>query len=81
MYTRIHGSNSVSQPYSGYTILAPANGAATDLNTFRFVLQPLDRDYFRVGVGVDLIQVFKKTGQPNKNAPSAPASITKAPGA
>ena len=81
MYTRIHGSSKVSQPFSGYTIVNPANGAASDLNTFRFALQPLDRDYFRVGVGVDLIQVFKKTGQPDKNAPAAPASAPKTPGA
>jgi hypothetical protein len=81
MYTRIHSSSKVDQPFSGYTIVNPANGTATDLNTFRFALQPLDRDYFRIGVGVDLIQVFKKTGQPNKNAPEAPASTPKTPGA
>ena len=81
MYTRIHGSSKASQPFSGYTIVNPSNGAANDLNTFRFGLQPLDRDYFRIGVGVDLIQVFKKTGQPDKNAPQAPATIPKTPGA
>jgi hypothetical protein len=81
MYTRIHGSSKVNQPFSGYTIVNPTNGAANDLNTFRFAFQPLDRDYFRIGVGVDLIQVFKKTGQPDKNAPQAPTSVTKTPGA
>jgi hypothetical protein len=54
--------------------VTPQEGAATDLNTFRFPLKPLDRDYFRLGIGVDLIQVFKKTGQPNKNAPQAPTT-------
>lgn len=72
--TKIHGVTQVNQPFSGYTIVTPASGAATDLNTFRFALQPLDRDYFRIGIGVDLIQVFKKTGQPSKNAPQAPAA-------
>lgn len=80
MYTRFHGANKTGPPFSSYTIVNPTNGAANDLNTFRFALQPLDRDYFRIGVGVDLIQVFKKTGQPEKNAPQAPASLPKTSG-
>jgi hypothetical protein len=77
IYTKIQREHAPGQPFGPYTIQAPPSGGATDLNTFRFPLPPLDRDYFRVGVGVDLIQVFKKTGQPNKNAPEAPASADK----
>lgn len=74
MFTRLGGKNGHTQPFSGYTIQDQNVANATDQNTFRFALQPLDRDYFRVGIGVDLIQVFKKTGQPNKNSPQAPAN-------
>ena len=73
IYTKL-ARNRADQPFTPYTVQKPADGAATDLNTFRFGLHPLDRDYFRVGVGVDLIQVFKKAAQPNKNAPQAPAA-------
>ena len=73
IYTKLQ-RNHADQPFGPYTIQKPADGAATDLNTFRFGLHPLDRDYFRVGIGVDLIQVFKKAGQPKKDAPQAPAA-------
>jgi hypothetical protein len=73
IYTKLAG-NHTDQPFGPYTVQKPQEGAATDLNTFRFGLHPLDRDYFRLGVGVDLIQVFKKTGQPKKDAPQAPAA-------
>ncbi len=78
IYTKLQGQHSPGQPFSPYTIQAPPAGGATDVTTFRFALPPLDRDYFRIGIGVDLIQVFKKTGQPSKNAPAAPAGA-KAP--
>jgi hypothetical protein len=75
IYTAL-SANRANQPYNSYTVQAPAAGAAnTDLNTFRFPLQPLNRDYYRVGLGVDLIQVFKKAasgGQPSTNAPAPP---------
>ena len=60
------------QPFNNYTIQAPTAGTNNDLNTFRFNLRPLSRDYFRIGIGIDLIQVFKKAsngGQPAKDAP------------
>lgn len=76
VYTKLQ-KNRIDQPYSPYTIQAPPSGGATDLNTFRFGLHPLDRDYFRIGVGVDIIQAFKKKGQPDKNAPKDPASTDK----
>jgi hypothetical protein len=75
MYTALT-SNSASQPYNAYTINTPTTGANNDANTFRYGLQPLNRDYYTIGVGVDLVQVFKKAssgGQPNSKAP-APAS-------
>jgi len=72
VYTKLQRDHT-DQPYSPYTIQTPPSGGATDLNTFRFGLHPLDRDYFRIGVGVDLIQAFKKTAQPDKNAPQSPA--------
>lgn len=61
------------QPFNNYTIQAPSPGSNNDLNTNRFDLRPLSRDYFRIGIGVDLIQVFKKAakgGQPTDNAPA-----------
>ena len=65
IYTSFKG-NAPSQPFNTFTVNTPANGDANDANTFRFPLNPLDRDYFRVGVGVDLIQLLKrnKGGQP-----------------
>jgi len=65
IYTAFRG-NSQQQPFNTFTVNSPTNGAANDANTFRFSLAPLDRDYFRVGVGVDLIQLLKhgKGGQP-----------------
>jgi hypothetical protein len=78
-YTALKG-NKASQPFNSFTINTPLAGANNDSNTFRFGLQPLDRDYFRVGVGVDLIQLFKKSssgGQPSSAAPAAqPAAAT-----
>lgn len=76
IYTKL-ASSRADQPFTPYTIQAPQAGAATDLNTFRYGVHLLDRDYFRVGIGVDLIQVFKKTGQPDKKAPPAPATDSK----
>jgi len=67
------GRNRPSVPFSAFTIQAPDAGSNNDANTFRFSVPPLNRDYFRIGVGVDVIQVFKKTGQPKANAPSPPA--------
>jgi hypothetical protein len=81
MYTALKGS-SLTQPFNTFTINNPTTGANNDANTFRFGLQPLNRDYFRVGIGVDLIQVFKKVssgGQPNSQAPTpkpSPAPAT-----
>jgi hypothetical protein len=72
MYTALQG-NSPTQPYNAYTINSPATGANNDVNTFRYGLSPLNRDYYRIGIGVDLIQVFKKAsggGQPNSKAPA-----------
>ena len=74
--------NNLTQPYNTYSILTPAAGMQNDFNTFRFGIQPLDRDYFRVGIGIDLIQVFKKAssgGQPSKTAAApttAPTTTT-----
>ncbi len=78
MYTGITG-NQKTQPYNSYSINTPVTGASNDSNTFRYALQPLNRDYFRVGIGVDLIQLFKKTssgGQPNSSqaATASPAT-------
>lgn len=58
--------NTQEQPFNTFPINAPTSGLANDSNTFRFPLMPLDRDYFRLGVGVDLIQLLKrnKGGQP-----------------
>jgi hypothetical protein len=67
--------NSQDQPFNTFAINAPTNGAANDLNTFRFPLNPLDRDYFRIGVGIDLIQLLKrnKGGQPTTNTATTPS--------
>ena len=73
IYTKL-ARNRADQPFTPYTLQKPADGAATDLNTFRFGLHPLDRDYFRIGVGVDLLQLLKRTGQPKKDAPPAPTN-------
>lgn len=58
--------NHTDFPLVPFTINTPTNGTANDLNTFRFAPPPLNRDYFRFGIGIDLIQVFKrgKGGQP-----------------
>lgn len=77
MYTALSG-NGLTQPYNSYTINTPTTGANNDANTFRFGLQPLNRDYYRIGIGVDLVQLFKKAsggGQPNSKAPT-PQSTT-----
>jgi hypothetical protein len=68
IYSSFRG-NSQGPPFNTFTITPPAAGAANDANTFRFPLNPLDRDYFRIGVGVDLIQLLKhnKGGQPTKD--------------
>jgi hypothetical protein len=65
IYTAFRG-NHQTQPFNTFTVNTPTDGSANDANTFRFPLAPLDRDYFRVGVGVDLIQLLKhgKGGQP-----------------
>ena len=62
-------------PLNSFTVNTPAEGARNDLNTFRFGLPPLNRDYFRVGIGIDLIQVFKrnKGGQPTTNTAATPS--------
>lgn len=77
-YTALKG-NKESQPFNSYTITTPVTGANNDSNTFRFGLQPLDRDYFRIGIGVDLIQLFKKSssgGQPSSKAPATQSTGT-----
>ena len=58
--------NQTDFPLNSFSVNQPANGASNDLNTFRFGTPPLNRDYFRVGIGIDLIQVFKRNqgGQP-----------------
>jgi hypothetical protein len=71
-YTALAG-NKLSQPFNAYTINSPVTGTNNDANTFRYGLQPLNRDYFQVGIGVDLVQVFKKSsggGQPSSQAPA-----------
>jgi len=73
LYTVLKGNN-LTQPYNSYTINTPTSGSNNDANTFRFGIQPLNRDYYRVGIGVDLIQLFKKSssgGQPSSQAPAA----------
>jgi hypothetical protein len=80
VYTGLTG-NRLTQPYNSYTINSPTTGSNNDANTFRFGLQPLNRDYFRIGIGVDLVQVFKKAssgGQPNAQAPAPKAGTTTA---
>jgi len=72
-------SNNLTQPYNAYSILTPVTGTNNDFNTFRFGIQPLNRDFFQVGIGIDLIQVFKKAsngGQPNSAAPAPKPSST-----
>jgi hypothetical protein len=74
-YTRIT-SNRPSAPFSAFTIQSPDAGSNNDANTFRFAVPPLSRDYFRIGLGVDIIQVFKKLekgGQPSSKGPTPPA--------
>jgi hypothetical protein len=73
MYTGLQG-NKPTQPFNSYTINTPTTGTNNDSNTFRFGVQPLNRDYFRVGIGVDLVQVFKKPssgGQPTSTTTTA----------
>jgi hypothetical protein len=73
--------NRVDPPFSPFATNTPMTGMNNDANTFRVPLMPLSRDYFRVGVGVDLIQLFKKKdagGQPNQDQPTAPSSTNKA---
>lgn len=64
VFTSLTGDH-LDQPFNSFSPVA-ANGANTDFNTFRFATPLLKRDYFRIGIGVDLIQVFKhgKGGQP-----------------
>jgi hypothetical protein len=66
--------NTQEQPFNTFLINAPVSGTANDANTFRFPLPSLDRDYFRVGVGVDLIQLLKrnKGGQPTASTAASP---------
>jgi hypothetical protein len=84
MYTGLSG-NTATQPYNSYTINTPTTGTNNDSNTFRFGIHPLDRDFFQVGIGIDLIQVFKKAvngGQPSSTAPApkpAPTTTTTTP--
>ncbi len=70
-YTALEG-NRATQPFNSYVINTPMTGANNDFNTFRYAIAPLNRDYFRIGIGVDLVQLFKKPsdgGQPS--SPSA----------
>jgi hypothetical protein len=70
-------ANRATQPFNSYVINTPTTGSNNDSNTFRYALQPLDRDYFRVGIGVDLVQLFKKPekgGQPTSPTASAAAA-------
>jgi hypothetical protein len=72
MYTGL-GQNKATAPVNSYSIQSPAPGANNDLNTVRFPLTPPNRDYFSVGIGVDLVQVLKKAskgGQPSADAPA-----------
>lgn len=69
------GKNQQKPPFNALTIQSPNNNSdnpiQSDATTFRFPTQPLSRDYFRLGVGVDLIQLFKKSsngGQPAKGS-------------
>ncbi len=63
------GGDQADAPLNSFSVNSPANGASNDFNTFRFATPLLNRDYFRIGVGVDLIQVFKKNkgGQPSSS--------------
>ena len=74
--------NTQEPPFNTFTINTPTDGTANDANTFRFPLNPLDRDYFRIGVGVDLIQLLKrnKGGQPTTTtSPSSSQSSSSTP--
>ncbi len=73
IYSSFKG-NHADFPLNSFNVNTPAEGARNDLNTFRFGLPPLNRDYFRVGIGIDLIQVFKrnKGGQPTTNTAAPP---------
>ncbi|HKW75253.1 MAG TPA: hypothetical protein VJN64_06980 [Terriglobales bacterium] len=68
VYTSWAGNNA-DPPFNFFAVNSPANGASNDFNTFRFPTPLLNRDYFRIGIGLDLIQVFKKDkgGQPSSS--------------
>ena len=68
------GRSQTNPPFSAVSIQAPNNNTdnpiQTDANTYRFPTPPLNRDYFRIGVGVDLVQILKRAssgGQPQKS--------------
>jgi len=92
LYTSVYTllrKNRPSPPFSSFLVQAPDAGSNNDANTFRFPVPPLSRDYFRIGIGVDILQVIKKFekggGQPTTHAPSptsppvVPAAASVAP--
>jgi len=80
LYTSVYTllrRNRPSPPFSSFLVQAPDAGSNNDASTFRFPVPPLSRDYFRIGIGVDILQVlkkFEKGGQPTTHAPSPPSA-------
>jgi hypothetical protein len=56
--------NKLTTPVS---IVSPS-ATPTDANTFRIPLSPLDRDIFRIGIGMDIEQLIKAATKKSTNA-------------
>lgn len=68
VFGSIYGTFQKNQNSRPFQLVQPTNtDTLTDANTVRFLVPIQNRDYYRIGLGVDLIQLFKKNdaGQPD----------------
>jgi hypothetical protein len=67
VFGSLYGTFQKNKDSIPFQLVTPSNtDTLTDLNTLRFVVPIQNRDYYRIGLGVDLIQLFKRNdaGQP-----------------
>jgi len=68
VFGSVYGTFQKNQNSRPFQLVQPGpNDTLNDSNTLRFLVPIQNRDYYRIGLGVDLVQLFKKNdaGQPD----------------